>query len=44
MHRPLFRHICERAYGLDIPVSSYRAMFMNKPAREGTDLGRTGIR
>ena len=38
MQRPLFKHICERAYGLGTPVSSYRAMFMNKPAHEGTDL------
>lgn len=38
MQRPLFRHICERAYGLGTPVASYRAMFMNKPAREGTML------
>ncbi len=38
MQRPLFRHICTRAYGLGKRVASYRAMFMNKPAREGTDL------
>ncbi len=38
MQRPLFRHICIRAYGLGKQVASYRAMFMNKPAREGTFL------
>ena len=38
MQKPLFRHICERAYGLGKRVASYRAMFMNKPAHEGTAL------
>ena len=38
MQKPLFRHICERAYGLGKRVASYRAMFMNKPAHEGTVL------
>lgn len=37
MRRPLFRDICSRIYG-DIPISSFRAMFMNKPARRGTYL------
>lgn len=38
MQKPLFRHICARAYGEATPVACYRAMFMNKPAREGTPL------
>ena len=38
MQRPLFGHICARVYGLGQRVASYRAMFMNKPAREGTYL------
>ena len=38
MQKPLFRHICARTYGADTAVSCYRAMFMNKPAREGTPL------
>ncbi|MCL4506378.1 MAG: phytanoyl-CoA dioxygenase family protein [Chloroflexi bacterium] len=36
--RPLFREICRRVYGVDTPIASYRAMFMNKPARRGTWL------
>jgi len=36
--RPLFREICARVYGAGIPVSVFRAMFMNKPARRGTFL------
>ena len=36
--RPLFREICQRVYGEATPVASYRAMFMNKPARQGTWL------
>lgn len=38
MQDSLFRHICERAYGLGKGIASYRAMFMNKPAGEGTFL------
>ena len=38
MQKPLFREICARAYGSDIPISCYRAMFMNKPAGKGTHL------
>jgi hypothetical protein len=38
MQRPLFRHICARVYGADTPIASFRAMFMNKPARQGTLL------
>lgn len=37
MTRPLFQQICRRVYG-DVPVSAFRAMFMNKPARQGTHL------
>ena len=38
MQKPLFRDICERAYGPGIPISIFRAMFMNKPAQQGTRL------
>ena len=38
MQKPLFRHICARVYGEATSVACYRAMFMNKPAREGTPL------
>ena len=38
MRKPLFRHICTRAYGEKKDIACFRAMFMNKPAREGTNL------
>ncbi len=38
MQTSLFRHICARVYGPDATVACLRAMFMNKPAREGTTL------
>src|SRR5438552_14870875 len=38
MQRPIFRQICARIYGPDACISSYRAMFMNKPAHKGTFL------
>ena len=38
MRRPIFEAICQRTYGQQTLVSYYRAMFMNKPAEEGTDL------
>jgi phytanoyl-CoA hydroxylase len=38
MQRPIFRDICQRVYGEDTPISSFRAMFMNKPVRKGTFL------
>ncbi len=38
LQHPLFRNICERAYGRDAPVACFRAMFMNKPAGQGHDL------
>jgi hypothetical protein len=37
MKRPIFRDVCMRVYG-DIPISCFRAMFMNKPAKLGTYL------
>jgi phytanoyl-CoA hydroxylase len=36
--RPVFRDICARVYGADTPIACFRAMFMNKPARQGTLL------
>jgi phytanoyl-CoA hydroxylase len=38
MQRPLFREICARVYGDRTPISSFRAMFMNKPSKRGTIL------
>ena len=38
MQRPIFRAICDRTHGAGTPISSFRAMFMNKPARRGTLL------
>ena len=38
MQKPLLHDICGRQYGQGIPVSVYRAMFMNKPAGRGTRL------
>ncbi len=38
LQRPLFAEICRRVYGLPIPIASFRAMFMNKPAHQGTLL------
>ncbi len=37
MTREIFREICRRTYG-NVSNSSFRAMFMNKPARKGTFL------
>jgi hypothetical protein len=34
----LFEQICRQTYGQGVPVSCFRAMFMNKPARQGTVL------
>jgi hypothetical protein len=36
--RPIFREICERVYGPETPIACFRAMFMNKPAKQGTVL------
>ncbi len=38
MQQPVFRAVCERVYGAGAPVAAFRAMFMNKPARQGTFL------
>ena len=38
MRKPLMRDICARAYGEETDIACFRAMFMNKPAHEGTDL------
>lgn len=38
MQRPIFREICDRVYGPQVPVAAFRAMFMNKPAHKGTFL------
>ena len=38
LQKPLFGHICARVYGAQTAVACFRAMFMNKPAREGTHL------
>ena len=38
MQGPLFRDICLRAYGAEARVSCFRAMFMNKPAGQGSVL------
>lgn len=38
LERPLFRDVCRRVYGADTPIAAYRAMFMNKPANQGTWL------
>ena len=38
LQRPLFAELCRRIYGEGRAVSTFRAMFMNKPAGAGTDL------
>ncbi|MBT4137047.1 MAG: phytanoyl-CoA dioxygenase family protein [Candidatus Latescibacteria bacterium] len=38
LQKPIFRSVCARAYGNETPVACFRAMFMNKPARGGTEL------
>ena len=38
MQHPLFQHICQRVYGASTDIGCFRAMFMNKPAGEGTEL------
>ncbi|MBV7334044.1 phytanoyl-CoA dioxygenase family protein [Chloroflexi bacterium TSY] len=38
MRKPLFRHICDRVYGENTDIACFRAMFMNKPAKEGSHL------
>jgi phytanoyl-CoA hydroxylase len=38
MQRPLFAEICARIYGASTRIAAFRAMFMNKPAQQGTLL------
>lgn len=38
MQKPIFRELCAGVYGAHTPISSFRAMFMNKPAGKGTRL------
>lgn len=38
MQHPVCREVCARTYGGHVPVASFRAMFMNKPAGQGTRL------
>ena len=38
LRKPVFREACAKVYGDETPITCYRAMFMNKPAREGTHL------
>lgn len=38
MERPIFREICAHIYGENTPIALFRAMFMNKPANQGTLL------
>jgi len=38
MQHPIFQNICEKVYGEDVPINGFRAMFMNKPSRQGTFL------
>jgi len=35
---PVFEEICGQVYGAGVPISLFRAMFMNKPANRGTFL------
>ena len=38
IEREIFREVCARAYGSDVPIACFRAMFMNKPSNQGTKL------
>lgn len=38
MQRDIFRQVCARIYTPATPIGLFRAMFMNKPARRGTEL------
>lgn len=38
MQKPLMKHICEHVYSGAKSIGCFRAMFMNKPAHEGTEL------
>ncbi len=38
MRHPVFIEVCARQYGPHAPISTFRAMVMNKPAGQGTEL------
>lgn len=38
LRRPIFQNLCARVYGANAPIAAFRAMFMNKPAHQGTFL------
>ena len=38
LQKPIFQEVCTKIYGAGTPVNCFRAMFMNKPAKEGTYL------
>ena len=38
LQKPIFEEICAHVYGLETPIAAFRAMFMNKPAHQGTRL------
>lgn len=38
LDRPVFAELSARVYGQGVPIACFRAMFMNKPARQGTLL------
>ncbi len=38
LQKPIFREVCAKIYGENAPIACFRAMFMNKPAGEGTYL------
>lgn len=38
LQREIFQEACARIYGHGVPIASFRAMFMNKPAEKGTFL------
>ena len=38
MKKPVFREICGYIYGAHASIACFRAMFMNKPAQQGSDL------
>jgi phytanoyl-CoA hydroxylase len=38
IQHPVFREICAHVYSPDEPIACFRAMFMNKPSRQGTFL------
>ena len=38
LKKPLFKSICKEIYGLQTRIACFRAMFMNKPAGDGTHL------